>query len=389
MTPELTRRGRVAGVAGVVAVVSAALAGGRALDAVVLPVAVALAAGYVQVSRVDVPPVRHVAPPDGFVGETRDVRLEFGSGAARDDGSAASGIGSSSFLADIRVRVGEGLDGPTTPIRASVGAEPVPYRVTYRRRGERFLGPIDLTVTDVFGLFERDLTVDETAAVTVYPPRDPIPTRFRRSLHAADAVDVSREREEFDRLREYARGDAVRDVHWATTAKRDEIVVKEFAAETGRNRVTIAGGTAVSGGDELAGFGAAGRGDGAADDRSPSAAAADELARATASLALALLDDGVPVEVELPAGRVSASPGGRGRGEVLELAARTGPGSVPESDADVTVVADASGVRFRTGDRSVSFADLRREADAERAATDDSGRGAAGAAAGNREVTSP
>ncbi|ELZ39879.1 DUF58 domain-containing protein [Halorubrum tebenquichense] len=390
MTPTLTRRGRIAGVAGLVAVLSAILAGGRALDAVVLPVAVALAAGYVQVSRVDVPPVRHVAPPNGFVGETRDVRLEFGSGAAGGGGSSIPGTGPSSFLADVRVRVGEGLDGPATPIRASVGTEPVSYRVTYRRRGERTLGPVDLTVTDVFGLFERDLVVDETAAVTVYPPRDAIPTGFRRALHAADAVDVSREREEFDRLREYARGDAVRDVHWATTAKRDEIVVKEFAAETARNRVTIAGGTTVSGGDELAGFGAADRGDGAGDDRSPGAAAADELARATVSLALALLDDGVPVEVALPAGRVSASPGGRGRREVLDLAARTGPGPVPEADADVTILADTNGARFRTGDRSVSLADLRREADEGRAATDATGRTRTGAtAAERREVTPP
>ncbi|ELZ57261.1 MULTISPECIES: DUF58 domain-containing protein [Halorubrum] len=387
MTPTLTRRGRVAGVAGLLAVASALLAGGRALDAVVLPVAVALAAGYVQVSRVDVPPVRHVAPPDGFVGETRDVRLEFGSGPTGDGGSSVPGTGSSSFLADVGVRVGEGLDGPTTPIRASVGTEPVSYRVTYRRRGERTLGPIDLTVTDVFGLFERDLVVDETAAVTVYPPRDPVPARFRRALHAADAVDVSREREEFDRLREYARGDAVRDVHWATTAKRDEIVVKEFAAETARNRVTIAGGTAVSGGDDVAGFGAAARGDGTGDDRSPGAAAADELARATVSLALALLDDGVPVEVELPAGRVSASPGGRGRRAVLELAARTGPGPVPEADADVTILADTSGARFRTDDRSVSLADLRREADEGRTATDAAGRSRTGAESGRREVT--
>ncbi|WP_283401839.1 DUF58 domain-containing protein [Halorubrum sp. DM2] len=382
MTASLTRRGRVAGVAGLVAVASALVAGGRALDAVVLPVAVALAAGYVQVSRVETPPVRHVPPPDGFVGETRDVRLEFGSGATRGDGTA-----SLSFLADIHVRVDEGLDGPTTPIRASVGTEPISYRVTYRRRGERVLGPIDLTVTDVFGLFERDLVVDETAAVIVYPPRDPIPTGFRRALRAADAVDVSREREEFDRLREYTRGDAVRDVHWATTAKRDEIVVKEFAAETARNQVTIAGGTAVSGGDEITGFGTADRGDGSADDRPPSAAAADELARATVSLALALLDDGVPVEVALPAGRASASPGGRGRREVLELAARTGPGTVTDDDADVTVIADTSGARFRTGDRSVSFADLRREADEERAATGDPGRGRTGAASENREVT--
>ncbi|WP_096395271.1 DUF58 domain-containing protein [Halorubrum trapanicum] len=393
MTPELTRRGRVAGLVGLVAAASALAAGGRALDAIVIPVAIALAAGYVQVSRVDVPAVRHVTPPDGFVGETREVRLEFGPEAARD-GDADD----PSFLADVLVRVDEGLDGPTAPIRAAVGTEPVSYHVTYRERGERTLGPVDLTATDVFGLFEREIRVDETAAVTVYPPRDPVPTRFRRALYAADAVDVSRQREEFDRLREYTRGDAVRDVHWATTAKRDEIVVKEFAAETARNRVTIAGGTEVSGGEargrggrsggERSGFGAAGRGDDA-DERSAGAAAADELARATASLALALLDDGVPVDVRLPGGRVSAAPGGRGRREVLELAALTGPGAATDDEVDVTVVADADGARFHTGDRSESFADLRREAEGERTANDDAERGRADGAADGREVASP
>ena len=384
MTTALTRRGRVTGLVGLVAVASALAAGGRALDAVVLPAAIALAAGYVQVSRVDAPAVRHVAPADGFVGETRAVRLEFGPEAADGGGSSVS------FLADVRVRVDEGLDGPTAPIRTSVGADPVSYRVTYRKRGERTLGPIDLTVTDVFGLFEREIEVDGTESVTVYPPRDAIPTRFRRDLRAADAVDTNREREEFDRLREYSRGDAVRDVHWPTTAKRGEVVVKEFAAETEGNRVSVAGWTDVvdeaeTDDDVPEWFGL--DEDDSDDGPTPSAVAADELARATASLALALLDDGVPIDLRLPDGEVSAAPGERGRRDVLELAALTGPGSVGDESADVTAVADADGVRFRTGDRTVSFAELRREAEAERSEGDGSGSDAA-AATPRREVAS-
>ena len=382
MTTALTRRGRVAGLIGLVAVASAFAAGGRALDAIVLPAAIALVAGYVQVSRVDMPAVRHVTPEDGFVGETREVRLEFGPEVAGDAGAS-----SASFLADVRVRVDEGLDGPTAPIRTSVGAEPISYRVTYRERGERTLGPIGLTVTDVFGLFEREMVVNGTETVTVYPRRHPIPTRFRRDLYAADAVDVSREREEFDRLREYSRGDAVRDVHWPTTAKRGEIVVKEFAAETARDRVSIVGSTEVDGE-------AAGGDDGTdwldlddgGDGPAPSAVAADELARATVSLALALLDDGVPVDLRLPAGEVSAAPGERGRRDVLELAALTGPGTVSDEGADVTVVADADGARFRTGDRSVSFAELRREADADRGRGGDPDRDATDATTPRPEV---
>ena len=331
----------MAGAVGLAAAASAAVAGGRALDAVVVPVAVALVAGYLQASRVTVPRTRRVTPADGFVGETGEVRLEFGDGGEADAGR--------SFPATVRDRLGDGLAGPTDPIRAAVGTEPVSYLVEYRGRGDRTLGPVEVTATDVFGLFERTVVVDETDSVTVYPPRDPVPARFRRELRGADAVGASRQREAFDRLREYTRGDALRDVHWATTATRDEVVVKEFAADTAPDRVSIAGRTDADG----------------------SAEQADALARATVGLALGLLDDGVPVEVRLPAGSAVAAPDGRGRRAVLELAARTGPGPVDDCEADATVVAGPDAVRVRTDDRPVRFDDLRREADAERGRSDD------------------
>lgn len=332
----LTRRGRVAGVVGLAAAVSAVVAGGRALGAVTVPVAVALVAGYLQASRAEVPRTRRVTPADGFVGETAEVRIEFGDG---DDVDA-----NQSFPATVRDRLGDGLAGPPDPVRAAVGTEPVSYLVEYRGRGDRTFGPIEVTATDVFGLFERTIVVDETDSVTVYPPRDPVPARFRRELCGADAAGASQQREAFDRLREYTRGDALRDVHWATTATRDEVVVKEFAADTALDRVSIVGRTDADG----------------------SAEQADALARATVGLALGLLDDGVPVEVRLPVGSAAAAPGGRGRRAVLELAARTGPGTVDGREADATVVAGSDAVRVRTGGRTVRFDDLRREADAER-----------------------
>ena len=325
----LTRRGRVVGAACALGGLLALAAGGRALDAVVLPGVVALAAGYVQLARVEDPEVRRVPPPDGFVGERHKVRIELRSATA-----GASGT----YLGAVVDETDAGLEGPEAPIRASIGEGPVTYRVRYVRRGERRLGPARVTATDVFGLFDREVVVDDTDAVTAYPVCHPVPVRFRRELYAADAVGVSRRREEFDRLREYARGDALRDVHWPTTAKRDEIVVKEFAAETRRGRVSIAGETASER-----------EGD-------------DALASAAASLALALLDDGVPVDLTLPAGSVSVRPGPQGRRDALELAAVTGAGSVAVDDADVTVIADADGARYRTGGRTVAVDDLRASA---------------------------
>lgn len=332
----VTRRGTtVVGIC-VLAVVMALAAGARSLNAVVLPGAVALAAGYYQVARLDDPNVRRTPPADGFVGETREVTLGFHGDGIGDPVSPA-------FPAAVSDRLDDGVAGSPMPIPTTVGGTqrqdpetggPVSYRVRYRERGERRFGPVAVTATDVFGLFERRIVVDDVDTALAYPACHPIPTAFRRRLHADDAVGPSRRREEFDRLREYARGDPLRDVHWPSTAKHDGIVVKEFAAETTRSRVSIAGETVR---DHV--------GD-------------DHLASATASLALALLADGVPVDVTLPAGEAAAEPGRRGRRAVLELAARTGPGAVATDDADVRVVADAAGARYEVGDRTVAFDEL-------------------------------
>jgi len=343
-SPTLTRRGRVVLAVCVGGVAMAFAAGGRSLEAVVLPSAVALAAGYVQLARIDEPAVDRTLPPEGFVGEGGEVRLAF---EGRDAGEL-----SPAYVADVDDALDDGLSGPDEPVRTSVGDAPAAYRVGYLRRGERRFGPVTVTASDVFGLFEREAVVEAFDGILAYPACREIPARLRRSLYADDAMGASRRREEFDRLREYTRGDPLRDVHWAATAKHDELVVKAFAAQTERGRVTIAGETA-EGREAPAGRDGTGGRETAA-DRDP----ADALASAAASLALALLDDGVPVDLTLPGGEVSADPGARGRRAVLELAARTGPGTVGVEGADARVVADERGARYRVGDRTLAFDDV-------------------------------
>lgn len=331
---SLTRRGRVVLAICIAGAVMAVAAGGRSLNAVVLPGVVALAAGYVQMSRVTPPGSRRSGLEEGFVGEEREVRIDF------DGGTPGTPV-DRPFVASVRDRLDDGLGGvfgSGEAVRTAVGEEPATYRLRLLERGDRRLGPIELSATDVLGLFERRLVVDDRDRVVVYPAIHAIPAWFRRGLYADETLGTSRQREEFDRLREYARGDSLRDVHWPATAKHDEIVVKEFAAETDHRRVSIAGGTRYS----------------------ADADAADVLASATASLACSLLDDGVPVDVRLPAGEVTVEPGPRGRRELLELAARTGPGSIDEGDeADVRIVAERDDARIRTEERSVRFSEMK------------------------------
>jgi len=345
---SLTRRGRlVAGVC-VVASVAAVTAGGRSLNAVVVPGLVALVAGFVQLRGIDTPGVRRAGLTDGFVGEERTVTIEFTGDSPGTDLDRP-------FLASVRDRLTDGLvaldgdsetrlvgeDGSAGATRraktlTTVGESPARYHVRYDERGVHRVGPTRLEATDVFGLYCRQFHLARRDTVTVYPPVHSVPVWFRRRLSGGEGLDASRQREAFDRLREYARGDALRDVHWPTTAKRNELVVKAFAAESDRQRVSIAGETRL-----------------AADDD-----AADALASAVASLGLALLRDGVGVDVTLPGDNVTADPGPRGRRALLEAAARAGPGTVEDADAAAVRLVATDDVQVQTPGHALSFSEL-------------------------------
>lgn len=340
MTPvlvaSLTRRGRIALGGCVLGALMAVVVGGRSLNAVVVPAAVALIAGYLQVARLEYPDVRRTGLTDGFAGETRTVTIEF---FWPDAHTAAR----SRFVGTVRDDLAAGLtrhddhDGST---RVAIGDEPARYRVRYTARGEHRVGPLTVTATDVLGLWRRRSRIDDTDSVLVYPSCVPVSERLRREL-SGETPDGDHRRGEFDRLREYARGDPLRDVHWPSTAKRDDLVVKTFTADTPDRRVSLVGETRVS---------PDGAADAATDTPDATAEAnADALAAAVASIGLELLADGVGVDVTLPGGAVAVDPGPRGRRALLELAARTGPGSTSDpADADVHLVAAGGEVQVRT-----------------------------------------
>lgn len=351
MAIRLTRRGRAVVAVCVVGFVLAWLSGGRSLNAVVGSGLVALGAAYLQVRRLELPAVDRRLPPDDFAGATHTVRLDF---RASDRTTRDLDV---PFVADVRDTLGRGLVGSGDSVRAAVGSDAVAYDVTYESRGQHTIGPVTLTAVDVFGLLERKLLVRGTQSVIVFPERRAVPAWFRRTLYREEAMGPSQQRDEFERLRKYTRGDALRDVHWPATAKRDELIVKEFAAEAEQQRVHVSGGA---------------RGD-----------AADDLAEATTSIALALLDDGVPVTVSLPNGTIDVRPEFDERRRLLRLLAFTSRGAAPDPDADVVVDADSTGTTVHYDGGRVRFDDLVSEtaAGARRYATDPSAGRSGGTAA--------
>jgi uncharacterized protein (DUF58 family) len=307
----LTRRG--AATLGVAAVGFALAAGfgARSLNAVVLPALVAVSAGAIQLSLRGAPSVTRDAPPDGFVGDRGTVTLTFAAGAP--------------YAAVVEDGLDDGLDGDPV-VAGVVGGDPVSYDVEYVDRGERTLGPVRVRARDVLGVVERTFTCLDRHRLLVYPRVRELSGPAREDLRRLYDVERVTERDEFDRLREYTRGDALRDVHWKSSAKHRDLVVTEFATETRTRAVRVTAGAAPGHGDEMA--------------------------EAAASVCVALADVGLPVALSTPDGGVEA---GASRTALLEHLARAGDGRPPESDADVVVEADAAGTTVGVGDVETPF----------------------------------
>lgn len=329
----LTRRGYVVLGVVVLGLVNAALWGARALNAVVAPAAVALVAAVVLVRRVDRPRLERVVVDQGFVGETHTVELRFDSDAA--------------FTGHVVDHVPEGLTATGNELTTAIEDTTISYEVTFARRGAHVLGPAEVVARDVLGLAERTFEHGHTRELLVFPRVHDLQGRARHDLNLLPDVELIDDRGEFDNLREYHRGDSLRDIDWKSSAKAtgDDMVVKEYVNEADLGEVRIA---AEVDGDRL-------RTSGGDHD------SADAMAEATASIAVFLLEAGLSVGVTVPGGSVGPEEARDQRAAILELLARTGSGKLPADErarADLLVRADASGVTVSMGGEQVPFSRL-------------------------------
>jgi uncharacterized protein (DUF58 family) len=135
----------------------------------------------------------------------------------------------------VQVADGSSLPGHHAGYVSSVGAhQRIAWRArtVCRRRGRYTLGPVTATTGDPLGLFRRELALAPEHSLLVLPPVLPLanfdlfpgnmPGRGRgsqRSLQTTtNAVTV----------RNYVPGDALTRIHWPTTARLGQFMVKEF-----------------------------------------------------------------------------------------------------------------------------------------------------------------
>jgi uncharacterized protein (DUF58 family) len=116
------------------------------------------------------------------------------------------------------------------------------YELVPSRRGPRTFGAVSVRYRSPLGLLDRQERIEVEGRFDVYP-----------DVHAARALEMLRRQgrqdakmgslrvrggdTEFERLRPYQRGDEIRHIDWRATARRDDLTVRQFQAESDQNVV--------------------------------------------------------------------------------------------------------------------------------------------------------
>jgi uncharacterized protein (DUF58 family) len=129
------------------------------------------------------------------------------------------------------------------PLRGNDTAQAA-YRLPTDRRGVVNVGPLQLEIADPFGLARRRAIAAPVQSVTIYPHVDTIrvPSLGGDEDPHGAAIRTNKlgqTSEEFFALRQYVLGDDLRRVHWKSTARSQELMVRQDE-NPWQDRTTIA-----------------------------------------------------------------------------------------------------------------------------------------------------
>lgn len=188
--------------------------------------------------------------------------------------AVASAVGRSSYavsldLAQRRVTVGERAVGRVEvrnassrallpaeielPVGAGLAAFPLPrlapgavhddlFAVPTERRCVMVVGPVRSVRGDALGLVRREVRWTDPIELFVHPRTVPLSgaaAGFLKDLEGRPTRDLSASDVSFHALREYVVGDDRRHVHWKSTARAGQLMVKQYE-ETRRSHLAVA-----------------------------------------------------------------------------------------------------------------------------------------------------
>jgi uncharacterized protein (DUF58 family) len=220
----LTRRGWAAVALAVVFVVAGRLLGAPelyVLGATVGALVVGVLA-YLTLTRLDIDVARELHPARVHAGSPSRVDLRV-----RNEGRRRSPV------LTIRDAVSgtRGANLLVPPLEAG-GVARAAYRLPTERRGLLTVGPLEVALADPFGLARLTMQASGVQELVVFPHVDeiaPVPqTSGNDPMAGAEHPNaLGRNGEDFYALRQYVVGDDLRRVHWASTARHDELMVRQ------------------------------------------------------------------------------------------------------------------------------------------------------------------
>ncbi|HET6875554.1 MAG TPA: DUF58 domain-containing protein, partial [Acidimicrobiales bacterium] len=173
------------------------------------------------------------------------------------------------------------------------------YRLPSSRRGVYRLGPLELRLTDPLGLAHYTRITALQSALTVHPQYDIVPVVGLSSHRDEDRrlhqPVIGKGGNEFYTLREYVPGDDLRHVHWRSTARVDDLVIRQ-PENLRRGRLTVAADLRVTVNDDET---------------------VEAVISAAATLAMSALRAGTQVRVVSTDGWDSGHGSGRGHGPFI------------------------------------------------------------------------
>lgn len=119
------------------------------------------------------------------------------------------------------------------------------YEVRALKRGAHVLGPLQISVSDPFGVFQRNIPLQEQGEAVVYPRPVPLGGEVGRSgseVRGGATGERARGSEsglEFYGIRDYRPGDELRRIHWPATAHHGRLTVLEFDRGGSENLVVL------------------------------------------------------------------------------------------------------------------------------------------------------
>ncbi|UOR02207.1 DUF58 domain-containing protein [Leucobacter allii] len=133
--------------------------------------------------------------------------------------------------ASAELPVGEALRELPVPFIGPHGSARIPVEIAAPARGVIEVGPLTLARRDPLGLVRREITWRDRHLVHVHPRTVLLPpgsAGLVRDLEGSSSRRLTDSDLSFHAVREYVPGDALRHVHWKSTAKTGTLMVRQY-----------------------------------------------------------------------------------------------------------------------------------------------------------------